>query len=78
MMLPVITTRSTGCVDSIIENNTGIFTDIDSHSISNMIQFYINNFNLAELHGYNGRQYVINNFNQKVKWSKLAALYLRD
>jgi glycosyltransferase involved in cell wall biosynthesis len=75
MNLPIITTRSTGCIDSIIENKTGIYCEITSESISNSIDFYINNPLLRKLHGINGRNFVINDFNQKIIWEQLGSLY---
>lgn len=71
MELPIITTKSTGCVDSIIENITGIFCEIDKISISNKINFYLNNPDIAIEHGINGRQFVENNFQQKVIWKEI-------
>ena len=76
MMLPVITTKSTGCIDSIIENETGIFCDIDSESIYLNIQYYIDNPKIAKEHGINGRKFVRKYYNQKNIWAKLASLYL--
>ena len=76
MMLPVITTKSTGCIDSIIENETGIFCEIDSESIYLNIQFYIDNPKIAKVHGINGRKFVQKHYNQKNIWENLATLYL--
>ena len=78
MNLPVITTKNTGCIDSIIENITGIFTEINPDCISDKIEFYINNPELSILHGRNGRKFVVNNFNQKQIWNKLALEYKND
>jgi len=75
MQLPIITTRSTGCIDSIIDNETGIYADISPISISEKISFYINNPLIAKQHGVNGRHFVINNFNQKLIWTNLHNIY---
>ena len=75
MQLPIITTKSTGCIDSIIDNETGIFADISPISISEKITFYINNPLIAKQHGVNGRHFVINNFNQKLIWNTLHNIY---
>lgn len=72
MELPVITTKSTGCIDSIIENETGIFCEIDPNSISNKISFYLDNLNLAYQHGQNGRNFVVKNFQQEIIWKEIA------
>jgi glycosyltransferase involved in cell wall biosynthesis len=71
MELPVITTRNTGCIDSIIENKTGIFTDITPEAIFEQITFYINNPDIAGIHGKNGRNFVIQNFEQQIIWNEI-------
>ncbi len=78
MNLPVITTKKTGCVDSIIPNNTGIFTDIDPISISESIIFYYQNRNLIQQHGDAGRRYVIQNFNQEDVWKSLSNILFHE
>lgn len=62
--LPVITTRSTGCIDAIIENVTGIFTDITDVSISQAIEYYYKNPMLRKEHGNNGVKFVQDNFSE--------------
>src|SRR5690606_26250569 len=62
MQLPIITTKSTGCVDSIVEHRTGVFTAIDSESIAEQILFYYKNPDIRTEHGENGRKWVIDNF----------------
>lgn len=71
MELPVITTRSTGCVDAIKENETGIYTDIEGHDIASNINFYVLNPDIAKLHGANGREFVKNNFDQEFIWKEI-------
>ena len=71
MELPIITSRSTGCIDSIVENKTGVFTEITAIDIYSKIQFYINNPTIAKLHGINGREFVKENFSQKIIWNDL-------
>ncbi len=78
MNIPVITTKSTGCIDSIIENVTGIYTEINPESIAKNIMFYIENSDIASMHGTNGRKFVLEQFNQSVIWNKLANLYLNE
>jgi len=71
MCLPVITSKKTGCIDSIIENVTGIFTDINPNDICKKISFYIDNSNVRLEHGINGRKFVEENFDQSVLWEYL-------
>jgi glycosyltransferase involved in cell wall biosynthesis len=75
MMLPIITTRNTGCRDSICENITGIFCDISDNSIYEKIKFYILNPQLRLEHGKNGREFVVKNFQQNLLWSEIEKLY---
>lgn len=75
MQLPIITTKSTGCIDSIIENETGIFTEISAISISEKIKFYFNNPLIANQHGINGREFIIKNFQQEILWQYLYKIY---
>lgn len=78
MELPVITTRSTGCIDSIVENQTGIYTNIDSADIASTICFYISNPEIGKAHGLNGRSFVKNNFNQEYIWEEIERKILKN
>ena len=71
MKLPVITTKVTGCIDAIIEDVTGKFVNNDSASIADMIEFYINNPQIREAHGINGRYFTVNNFQQEIIWKEI-------
>ena len=71
MELPIITTRSTGCIDSIIENETGVFTEINPDSIAEKINLYFIDNNKAITHGKNGRKFIVENFDQKVIWREI-------
>lgn len=71
MELPVITTRVTGCKDSIIENHTGVFVDLNPDDIKIKIDQYLNNPQLAKKHGIMGRSFVLNNFDQLKIWSEI-------
>lgn len=74
--IPVITTRVTGCIDSIIENQTGIYTDNNSIDIARAIQFYIDNPRIRIEHGQNGRFFVENNFTEDVIYNEIEKLLL--
>lgn len=71
MSLPVITTKVTGCIDAIVEDVTGKFTENNSQSIANSISFYLNNRDISLAHGNNGRVFIVNNFNQKIIWKEI-------
>lgn len=77
MELPVITSKSTGCIDSILENETGIFCELESGSLISTITFYYHNRAIAVEHGKNGRRFVENNFDQFKIWKVfLEELYV--
>jgi glycosyltransferase involved in cell wall biosynthesis len=68
MELPILTTRATGCSESIIENVTGIFFDIEKNKIADAISSIIENPIHAKKMGIKGREFVISNFEQKEIW----------
>lgn len=65
MERPVITTKKTGCIDSIIENETGVFVNIEGSSIADGIEKLFDKEN-AERMGVNGRRWVVENFEHTV------------
>jgi glycosyltransferase involved in cell wall biosynthesis len=75
MGLPVVTSRKTGCIDSIIENVTGKYCEISPNSIVQVLEEYIQNSDLCIQHGLNGRKFVRENFEQEVIWNSLLKLY---
>lgn len=76
MQLPVITTNNTGCIDSICENVSGIFCEVNEFSIYEKIKIYLYNSQLRINHGLNGRKFVIEKFQQNLIWSEIEKLYL--
>jgi glycosyltransferase involved in cell wall biosynthesis len=68
MSLPVIITKATGCTESIIENQTGIFISNDPKDIADKILFYMENEKIAKEHGKKGRLFVNENFEQTLIW----------
>lgn len=61
MCLPVIVSKATGCVDSIVENVTGLYTDISPQGISKTIERFFDD-EYAKLIGRNGRKWIVDNF----------------
>jgi glycosyltransferase involved in cell wall biosynthesis len=72
MSLPVIITKATGCEESILENETGLFILNDSDDIAAKILFYLDNKTKAECHGEQGRVFVQRNFEQTKIWDLIA------
>lgn len=71
MALPLIVSRSTGCIDSIIENQTGVYCDITPESIAEAVMTFADR-EKAYRFGQAGRQFVLENFEH----TKVKALML--
>jgi len=75
MGLPLIVSRSTGCIESIIENETGIYCDITPESIADAIMTFVEDREKARRYGLAARQFVLENFEHtKVKLLMLDLL----
>lgn len=77
MEIPVITTRVTGCNDSIIEGETGLFVGHDAKELEDAILRLYNDFLLREQMGENGRRMVVENYKQELIWKEIEKLYQR-
>ena len=75
MKKPVLTTSHTGSRDAIKDKITGLFIDKSMESIVEKIQFYIDNPLIANKHGAAGRNFIIENFDQKIIWDEIEKLY---
>jgi glycosyltransferase involved in cell wall biosynthesis len=75
MEIPVLTTRATGCIDSIVENVTGQYIHITPLSIAEGVEFYLNNPEIARSYGRNGRDLAKNNFDNLKLWKELEKYY---
>lgn len=75
MGLPVITTRATGCIDSIIDGETGIFVNHDDKELLSALTSFYENEDNRMMMGARGRQFVIDNFNQELVWKEKEKLY---
>jgi glycosyltransferase involved in cell wall biosynthesis len=76
MQLPVVTTRATGCIDSIVENETGVYVDHAPDSIANALLDFIDNDGKRFEYGLAGRNFVKANFEQSIIWLEIGKLYL--
>ena len=65
MGVPVIVSKSTGCIDSIKENVTGVYTEIKPDDIAaNIERFFDKDF--AENMGKRARKYIVDNYDQRI------------
>ena len=72
MEKPVVTTRVTGCCDSIVEGKTGLFANNDVEDITHKIDS-IRLHNAID--GSNGREWVVENYDCRIIWKEIEKLY---
>lgn len=65
---PVISFRTSGVKETVIDNKTGLLTKLDSNELANSILKLVQNKQLREQMGKNGRDFVTKNFS----WNKSA------
>lgn len=65
MGLPIIVSRSTGCIDSIIEGVTGLYCDINASSIASAITTFFDK-EIANQYGAAARKFVVENFEHTI------------
>lgn len=75
MMVPVIASRITGCVDSIIENKTGLFIGKGEEELIAAVEILYRNPELRKCFGEEGRQFVTHKFDQHLVWEDIEKLY---
>lgn len=72
METPVITTRVTGCCDSIIDGITGLFTENDEDDIARKIDM----IRLKQaIDGSDGRKWVVDNYDCRIVWREIEKIY---
>lgn len=72
MGIPVLTTKATGCIDSIVEGVTGFFISHDPKDIAKKIEL-IRNTNLIACN--NCRKWAADNFDCNIIWDEIELLY---
>ena len=75
MGVPVVTTKATGCIDSIIENETGLFVEHTSEALYGALSRLLQDEQLRTQMGKNGRVFVENNYRQEIVWNEIEKLY---
>ena len=78
MGIPVITTKATGCIDSIIEEKTGVFVSHDPECLATAIGTLYGDKDLCLRYGKNGRKFVEDNFEQHIIWKEIEKLYIKS
>ena len=75
MCIPVITTRVTGCVDSIIDGNTGFFVHHNDKELVDALSILYNDESKRKEMGNNGRIFVESHFEPEIIWKEIEKLY---
>lgn len=75
MEIPVITTRATGCCDSIIDGKTGMFVGHNEKELETAIMKLYDSDELRSQMGLAGRKMVVDNFRNEVVWKEIGKLY---
>lgn len=75
MNLPVITTKATGCIDSIVEKETGLFVNHTIEEIVSALKYFIENESQKRVFGSAGREFVKNNFASEIIWKEIEKIY---
>lgn len=75
MMLPVITTRVTGCCDSIIDGITGLFAENSADDLVDKIDEIRLD---KKIDGRHGREWVKEKFDSRIIWQEIEKLYQND
>lgn len=76
MGIPVVSTDTPGCVDSVQDGVTGKLVPVgDSESLTYAIQMYLDDRTLRQRHGEAGRQRVLREFRQEVIWEAIYQEY---
>lgn len=68
MRVPAIVSKSTGCIDSIEENKTGIYCDITAESIAEQIDYMIANPKIRKEMGEYARNVAVKFYDSSVVW----------
>ena len=71
MEIPVITTKVTGCQDSIVDGETGYLVNNDPHDI----ELAVNKVYNGSIDGKKGRAWVVDNFDNLLVWKEIEKLY---
>lgn len=68
MQIPVLTTTVTGCIDSIVDGETGLFIEHDAKDIADKILSLYNDQHLKGHLGKGGRERVVRQYDHAALW----------
>ena len=73
MGVPCIVSRSTGCIDSIVEGENGVYTDIEPNDIKTQIEKFLDKDYRTHL-ASNCRDYIVNNYDHSIVWPEIIRI----
>lgn len=74
MRLPILVSRSHGCIDSIRENISGEYINLTPEGICSGIETMLD-ADRRNRYGYQGREFVLQNFERTTMWPRILKLY---
>ncbi|MDG2380265.1 MAG: glycosyltransferase family 4 protein [Pirellulaceae bacterium] len=78
MRLPVVATRVTGCVDAVVEGETGLLVSRgDAGQLAKAIRHYVRNSELRQRHGVAARARIVSDYQPLAVWQSLYSHYLQ-
>jgi glycosyltransferase involved in cell wall biosynthesis len=76
MGIPIISTKSTGCMDAVSDNYNGVLIDpYDTNALIDAMLSAAENYDTFRIYGTNGLEWV-KNFDQKLIWQGQESIYL--
>lgn len=76
MELPALTTEVTGCIDAILPGKTGLFITHAADDLYDKVKYLLDHPETRSEMGWQGRQMVIERFDEIIVWKELEKLYL--
>jgi len=78
MGLPVVGTNAIGCVDAIVQGETGMMAEVgDTSGLVAAVGNYLDDADLRRRHGAAGRERVVRHFNRELIWREMRDHYVR-
>ena len=77
MVKPILSSRKTGCIDSIINGKTGFYIDISPSGICCGVEKLLD-ADLRREMGTNAREWVVENFDHKKVWPYIEKLLIGE
>ena len=78
MGLPVVGTNAIGCIDAIVQGETGVMVEVgDTSGLVAAVSAYLDDADLRRRHGAAGRERVVRHFDRELIWREMRDHYVR-